>query len=364
MSAKIHFYIRTERPRKDGSVQIFLLFVINRKQRLKISTGKFVSLKKEYQKLNLEQLNQANVSRKEDLYCWDASKERAEKGTPNWEKINDYLDAEKDKANKVLLKYELMNKPVSLELFKSAYLKPNGSTIFKDYFTTELEKRKHLIANDTYRGYKATISKVNSFKPNITLADIDYKFLCGFENHMLKPISEKGLGNIPSTVAKSMKMLRALIQIAIKNGDFLKEAYPFIDYKIKHVDPLLTTRDYLEPDDLLKVEQLLSPENISELNPYQIRATQRFLFACYTGLRFSDVNNLHWEQHIFSKYVFNPNTKKMVLRTYIDLQMSKTSNPVLIPLIDKALEIMGNRTNGYVFEKITNQKINKHLRNK
>jgi integrase len=42
--------------------------------------------------------------------------------------------------------------------------------------------------------------------------------------------------------------------------------------------------------------------------------------------------------------------------------MSKTSNPVLIPLIDKALEIMGERTNGYVFERISNQKINKHLK--
>jgi integrase len=362
MSAKIHFYIRTERPRKDGAVQIFLLFVINRRQRLKISTGKYISLKREYQNLNAEQLSKVGITKKEDLFYWDSSKERAIKGTANWEEINTYLDAEKDKTNKVLSKYESMNKPISLALFKKAYLKPNGTNIFKDYFLAELEGRKHLIANDTYRGYKATINKVNDFKDNITLADIDYKFLSSFENHMLKPIKEKGLGNIPSTVSKTMRMVRALIQIAMKNEDFLREAYPFKDYKIKHIDPLLTTRDYLEPDDLLKIEQLLSPENITELTPYQIKATQRFLFACYTGLRFSDVNNLNWEQHIFSKYVFNPTTKKMVLRTYIDLQMSKTSHRVLIPLIDKALEIMGNRTNGSVFEKISNQKINKHLK--
>src|SRR6185312_2712321 len=253
----------------------------NRKQRLKISTGKYISLKKEYQNFNAEQLSKINVTKKEDLFYWDTSKERAIKGTVNWERINEYLDAEKDKANKVLSKYELMNKPISLELFKRAYSKPNGTNFFKEYFLAELENRKHLIAHDTYKGYKATINKVNDFKPNITLADIDYKFLSGFENHMLKPINENGLGNIPSTVAKTMKMLRALIQIAMKNEDFLREAYPFRDYKIKHVDPLLTTRDYLEPDDLLKIEQLLSPEKITELNPYQIKATQRFLFACY-----------------------------------------------------------------------------------
>jgi hypothetical protein len=57
MSDKIHFYLRTDRPTKDGSAQIILLFTIwqkttiDRKHRLKISTGKFIPLKKEYRKL-------------------------------------------------------------------------------------------------------------------------------------------------------------------------------------------------------------------------------------------------------------------------------------------------------------------------
>src|ERR1700749_2355413 len=227
MSAKIHFYIRTERPRKDGAVQVFLLFIINRHQRLKISTGKYISLRKEYSGSKMKQLKEESLIKKEHLYYWDGVRERAIKGIENWEDINRYLDAEKEKANKILSKFELMNKPISLELFKSAYLKPNGTTIFKDYFLKEIDDRKHLLAYDTYKGYKATINKVNNFKPNITLTDIDYKFLNIFENYMLKPISDKGLGNIPSTVAKTMKMLRALIQIAIKNNDFMREAYPF-----------------------------------------------------------------------------------------------------------------------------------------
>lgn len=362
MSAKIHFYLRTDRPSKDGSVQIFLFFTLNRDQRIKISTGKFIPLKKEYKKLPLEQLYSLHPN-KEDLYCWDQKKERAIKGAENSESLNNYLDSEKARANQILLRYELMNKPISVDLFKQAFLKVTGTNKFKEYFTQELdEKRRHLIANDTYRGYKAVISKVNTFKPNLSLSDIDFKFLTRFENHMLKPISEGGLGNIQSTVSKTMKMLRALVLIAIKNEDFPREAYPFKDYRIKHVDPILTTRDYLEPDDLMKVEQLLSPEKISELTEGEVKATKRFLFACYTGLRYSDINSLNRQQHIFGKFVLNPKTNEMVYRYYIELNMSKTAQPVFIPLIDKAIELLQESTGEYVFEKISNQKLNKHLK--
>ena len=47
-----------------------------------------------------------------------------------------------------------------------------------------------------------------------------------------------------------MKVVRALLHIAMKNGNFPKEAYTFKDYKIKDVDPVLTTWEYLEPEDL------------------------------------------------------------------------------------------------------------------
>jgi site-specific recombinase XerD len=362
MNTKIHFYIRTDRPAKDGSVQIYMMLTINRKQRLKISTGKYVSLKKEYQKLSKEQVQALLLEHKENLYYWDTQKERTTKGIGNSEKINQYLDNEKTKANQILLKYELMNKPMSIQLFRNAYLRPSGSSTFYSYFVNELNRRKHFFSKGTYICYMATVTKTNGFKPNLTLADIDYRFLTEYENHMLKPIAEKGLGNLASTVAKTMSTIRTLLLMAIRNGDFSIDLYPFKDYKIKHVDPMLTTRDYLEPDDLLKIEQLLSPEKIHILTEGEIRATHRFLFACYTGLRFSDVNNLHWQRHVFSKFVFNPTKKEMVFRNYIEITMTKTSLPVFIPLIDKAIEIMGDKKEGTVFQPISNQKINEHLK--
>lgn len=363
MSATIHFYLRTDRPLKDGSAPICLMFSLNRTQRLKISTGKFIPLKKEYIKFSNKEIEALPIEKREELYYWDFQKEKAAKGFKGYDSLNNFLDKEKVRAHDILLKFELRNKHITLDLFRNAFAKIDATDNFKIYFTTELEKRRHLISKETYKGYKAVISKVDNFKPNITIGGIDYRFLTLFENHMLKPITDKGLGNIQSTVSKTMKSVRALIQIAMKNDDFPKEAYPFADYRIKHVDPVLTSRDYLEPDDLYKIEQLLSPEKISELSPGEVKATKRFLFACYTGLRFSDVNSLDRKLHIFGKWVFNPQTKETIYKHYIELRMGKTDQPAFIPLIDRAMEIINEIKIDKIFETISNQKINKHLKN-
>ncbi|MBL7911680.1 MAG: site-specific integrase [Bacteroidia bacterium] len=363
MSAKIHFYVRTNRPSKDGSLQIFMLISLSRTQRLTISTGQNIPLRKEYRnKLDKAFIQSLSSEKLEDYYFWDRSKERATKGDFSWEKINHHLDNEKTKANDIVLKYELMKKPLTLTVFKSAFSKNKGTDKFYEYFTEEFKSRKNLIANETYKGYMAVIRKINKFKPNLSLADIDYKFLVNLENHMAKPVAEGGLGNIPSTISKNMKSIRAMIWIAIKNDDYLREAYPFEDYKIKHVDPELTTRDYCEPDDIYAIESLLFPQRIKELSPGEVKATKRFLFACYTGLRFSDVNKLNSKQHIFGKWIPSPIDGHMEFKKYIELRMTKTSNPVYIPLIDKAIELINESKEDKIFETISNQKINKHLK--
>ena len=275
MKPTIHFYIRTDRPSKNGSVPIYLKFSISRTQRVKLSTGKYIALKKEFIKLPIERINALSDEERDSIYCWDKTKERAIKGDPNWEHINEYLDGEKFRANQVLSKFEQLNRPITLETFKQAYLKPNATDKFKEYFLDELENRKAQLSEGTYRGIKGQISKIDKFKPNLTIGDIDYKFLTLFENHMLKPVSEKGLGNLRCSVARTMKVIRSLLQIAIKNGDFPESAYPFKHYKIKQSESVLTTRDYLEPEDLYKVEQLLAPQNISELTIGEIKATKR-----------------------------------------------------------------------------------------
>lgn len=342
-----------------------------------MDTGKCTFLKKEYSLISAADFKSMPLEKKKEIFNWDFAKERVTKGCKGWELINVYLDAEKAKINQILARFEIMNKPITINSFKTAYLKPNGSHLFYEYCFEELKRRKNKMSNGTYLLYESVLNKIRAFRPNLALVDIDYKFLTDYENYLSKPINEGGLGNIKSTIANNFKKIRAFIKIAIKNGDFLKEAYPFQDYKIKHVDPVLTTRDYLEPSELIKLESLLSASQESVLLSGEIKALKRFLFSCYTGLRFADVISLNWQQNIHAKWVMDAATNKMAYKYYIEVNMGKTDRPVFIPLIDKAIEILLEMAcgesaagtirdfttmKGNVFENISNQKINEHLK--
>jgi len=359
MRATIHFHLRYNRPAKDGSVPIYMVFLLDRKHRVVISLGKFVPLKSKYKQLNRKALLTVPTGERKKFYCWD---NRLERLSSIHNKINSFLDKEKARAIEILEKFEAMNRPISTDLFLRTFSKPKGNLGFKEYFTEEIvEERKNLVSKETLKNYSTTITKICQYKANLTLADINYRFLNQFENYMVKPKLEGGLGNCQNTVAKTMRIMRTFLQVAIKNGDFHKDNYPFADYKIVQPDPVLTTRDYLEPEEIFKLEALLSPENAGKLHPGEVRGLKRFLGACYTGLRFKDIIVLDRKEHVHSKWVFNPQSVEMKLRPYIEMSMQKTRRPVMIPLIDRFLELVNLEQEGLVFGKISNRQMNLHL---
>ena len=50
-----------------------------------------------------------------------------------------FLDSEKKRANDIILKHDLMGKPITLEAFKQQFCKPSGNKLFSEYFIDELE---------------------------------------------------------------------------------------------------------------------------------------------------------------------------------------------------------------------------------
>jgi integrase len=89
------------------------------------------------------------------------------------------------------------------------------------------------------------------------------------------------------------------------------------------------------------------------------RERDLFLFSCYTGLRFSDAQSLT-EMNVKS---FENNQK------YLDFEMQKTSESIIIPLSEKAISIInkysmnGNQKNrANILPQISNQKFNIHIK--
>jgi integrase len=376
MSAKVHFYLRTDRPQEDGSVQVYFVFALNRKLRMKFATGKFIALKNEYKKLTVGQILDIPQEKREDLYCWDAAKQRAIKGTKNVERINFYLISEEKRANDIILDHQIHNKTLSVDIFKKKYFKPQATQSFKDYFTNEVEvARANTLKENSKKVFRTVISHVEELRPGATLADIDYKFLVSFKDFLIKR------ENCETTIAKYLKRLRTLIKYAIKNKDFPKDDYPFADFPIADEDPELTNSDVCEPHELLIMERKYdtfidiqkplhhhSPEEWRErnaqglLSPGEQKTLRRFLVSCHTGLRFQDTCRLRKSEHLREKQVFNHARNEIYMTHYLEIDFEKKGNFVTIPLSERALNLINETNDDLVFEPITTQKINEHLK--
>jgi len=200
---------------------------------------------------------------------------------------------------------------------------------------------------------------------------------------MQRPVSEGGLGNMRSTANKNMKTIRTMLLLAIKNGDFMVEHYPFKDFKIGETMSELTSRDFLEPEEIMKLEDLMakyyppSDSDYKRVKPAERKARiengilsiseyetlKNFLFACYTGLRYRDISLLNANLHINGKWVQNPYTFIRSFRYYIDIEaMHKTGRALIVPLIDKATALIDVKKEGLAFVVRSNQKTNKSLK--
>ena len=87
-----------------------------------------------------------------------------------------------------------------------------------------------------------------------------------------------------------------------------------------------------EDRDYLSIEELKRMEDTDANNPY---SKQAFLFACYTGLRISDVVSLKWE----NIKEMNDDSGKL----YIDKEMIKTHQDIKIPLSASAMRYLPSR---------------------
>ena len=96
---------------------------------------------------------------------------------------------------------------------------------------------------------------------------------------------------------------------------------------------------------------------LSDLCPATHRNTCTvFLFCCYTGLRYSDIEHLKY-------YNIEPYTLNGKEHKAIRIRMQKTQEEIIIPLSDKALAFVGaGLPEATIFAVYTNQAVNRHLK--
>jgi integrase len=178
----------------------------------------------------------------------------------------------------------------------------------------------------TAQTYLALARHVEAYSGTKTIfKQVDKKYCMGFIEYLktAKNINLKGITISENTAVGYMKKFETVINAAI--SDEVTNSNPFKQIKSenkpkKHKSEIL----------YLTIDEVTLLENTECLSPI---IKQGFLFSCYTGLRFSDVQGLTWGQ------LQRDNNGG----TFINYRQKKTQKQEYLPIPEKAVEFLPAR---------------------
>lgn len=178
------------------------------------------------------------------------------------------------------------------------------------------------------------IKYVEAFKGGVMLHDVDKEYCKGFIKYLSTAQSLRSTKN-PTTISKQTAKIYYSVLVAVLNQavrEDLIESNPTSKVSAeerKAIAPTGSTRTYLTLEELQK---LIDTDCKSE------NTKRAFLFACYTGLRYSDIASLQWDD-----------IKTENGQMFIHKQMIKTKQNVIVPIGKSAKQYLPKKGNKYIF---------------
>lgn len=313
---------------------------------------------KEPIKLRFKQLKDGNQSIYLDCYV---------NGIREYKFLNLYLRPDTSRENKMWNKEQLR----LANAIKAQYIIDiqNGEFGFKDRNRTRklnfLTYCEDLAAEYEANGQtscavlmRSAVKRMTAYKgKNITFNHIDKEFLIGFIEYLNSDIRDfdkesKDKKRKPKPLSEVYKeALFARIMVALnkaeRDGIIVKNPGKDIDRKLKpHAEQ--KSRCYLTLDEIQKIiDTEYKPDN--DIKP-------AFLFCCFSGLRYSDVQKLTWGEITVSPEGY----------AQIETNMQKTGKDITIPLSDNALKWLPERSGqpsaSRIFYKLPDQVTNADVR--
>jgi integrase len=329
MKIIINFSLRKNRESADGKSPIYVRFTIKNK-RVDLSTGIFVPQDQ-----------------------WDENKQHLKGKIPGARVLNDRLDKMKTEIQDIYNQLRSSGEEFDATTVKNRLLNTEESKgvlfVFDYYLNSILAKLNKGYSMETYKHYKSSRKRLAEFistqlkKSDIPIRSIDYKILDSFDIYI-----KKDFNNQQNTAWNYHKHLRRVLNLAI-SLDYI-DKNPYSKFKVGLDE---THREILSMEELKRMED----KNIQIERLSVVRDI--FIFACYTGLSFSDIaklSRIHLQHGADGK-------------EWIIIDRSKTNNRCRIPILPKAREIL-NRYEYYpkIFNKdillpvLTNQKMNSYLK--
>ena len=313
---------------------------------------------KEPIKLRFKQLKDGNQSIYLDCYV---------NGIREYKFLNLYLRPDTSRENKMWNKEQLR----LANAIKAQYIIDiqNGEFGFKDRNRTRklnfLTYCEDMAAEYEANGQtscavlmRSAVKRMIAYKgKNITFNHIDKEFLIGFIEYLNSDIRDfdkesKDKKRKPKPLSEVYKeALFARIMVALnkaeRDGIIIKNPGKDIDRKLKpHAEQ--KSRCYLTLDEIQKIiDTEYKPDN--DIKP-------AFLFCCFSGLRYSDVQKLTWGEITVSPEGY----------AQIETNMQKTGKDITIPLSDNAIKWLPERSDqpaaSRIFYKLPDQVTNADVR--
>ena len=213
-------------------------------------------------------------------------------------------------------------------------------------------KMQGVLTEGTLKNYRTTTKYIKAFISNkfktadIYLEQIGYSFLVDFEHFLRKPqnrLSNQPLNN--NGIMKHIERLNKLMNFAVKLEWITKNPFTHYDVKFnKYSRPFLSSNELKQ---LEEVELKTDKHNV---------VRDVFIFSCYTGLSYIDMKGL-----TKNNVVYGIDGKK-----WISFYRKKNTEPVKVPLLQKALNIIEKYSDydshNKLFPVCSNQKMNAHIK--
>lgn len=270
---------------------------------------------------------------------WIKSKQRLKVKQKDHEFFNARLNALEDIIRKAeresLLNHNGIDFSFVKQRFNDALNKTDEKRTFVQHFQEYINIANGKITEGTIKHYKTCFNHLNNFSKKkryeLTFERINSTFFDRLTSYLTEDC--KLLNN---TVGNYIKIIKAFMNYATENG-YNKVSVDFKKFKVYREDGELI---YLSETELLKVYDL-------DIKNEKLKVVRdNFCFACFTGLRYSDIVKLQREN---------------IKGDYIEFKTEKTRAFLRIPLNDYAKEIL-TKNNGLLPKLFSNQKTNDYLK--
>lgn len=295
-----------------------------------------------------------SVKRSIEPERWDAKAGRVKGNKEDARTINSHLDTIQVKINRIHSKLEDSDSVITAKKIKDLYngIDEKKKTIL-EVFRYHNEMVKQQVGKDfalgTYKRFETTLKHIEEFiqlqykLDDMFLNEIRFQFVTDLEFY-LKTVKEC---NHNSTL-KYIRNFRKIINLAVKNEWMDRD--PFMKYQVKLKE---TKRGFLDKEELERLENKeLGVERLDQVRDV-------FIFCCYTGLSYADIEKLSPKD--ISKGIDG--------EYWIFTERTKTGTDSNIPLLPKALEIIKKYEDNpavlnsdSILPIISNQKMNAYLK--